>query len=95
MVATDSRSCTLLILLVATVVFDADQPHATGAQTHLNLAGTGIECVVQQLAQHRCGALDHLASGDLTDQFVGKLADGARQERGICHQGILGLALQR
>jgi len=31
----------------------------------------------------------------LTDQFIGKLADGARQERGICHWRILGLALPR
>ena len=79
----------------ATVVFDADQPNATGAQAHLDVAGSGIQRVVQQLAQHRCRSLDHLASGDLTDQFIGKLADGARQERGICHSGILGLALQR
>ena len=79
----------------ATVVFDADQPNPTGAQTHLNLAGTGIECVVQQLAQHRRRSFNDLASSDLTDQFIGKLADGARRGWGICHLGILGLALQR
>ena len=79
----------------ATVVFDADQPNPTGAQTHMNVAGTGIECVVQQLAQHRRRSLNDLASSDLTDQFIGKLADGARRGGGICHLGILGLALQR
>ena len=79
----------------ASVVFDADQPNPTGAQTHMNLAGTGIECVVQQLAQHRRRSLNDLASSDLTDQFIGKFADGSRQKRGICHRGILRLALQR
>ena len=39
--------------------------------------GAGVERVVDQLAHHRGRPLDHLAGGDLADQFVGQVADRA------------------
>ena len=59
------------------VVFDADQAHATLHQSHHDLAGPGIQGVVDQLAHHRGRALHHFTGGDLADQFVGQFLDGA------------------
>ena len=73
------------------VVFHGDQAHTTGEQAHRDVGGTRVQRVVEQLAQHRCRAFNHLASGDLADQFIGEFADGSRCERSICHRGILGL----
>ena len=39
-----------------------------------DLAGAGVQRVVDQLAHHRGRALDHLAGGDLADQLVGQFA---------------------
>jgi hypothetical protein len=90
MVATDSRSDRLAILLVAwrrsaqgqlrgryaaAVVLDHDGTHACGLQAHAYLGGAGIQRVVDQLADHGCGALDHFPGGNLADQFVGELAN--------------------
>jgi hypothetical protein len=97
MLPTDSSSCRLLILLVAwrlkrhrqlfahdaaAVVLDRDQAHAAGQQAHRDLRGAGVERVVDQLAHHRRRALDHLAGGDLADQFVGQVQDGAAGRAG-------------
>jgi hypothetical protein len=68
------------------VVLDRDQPHAAGQQAHRDLGGAGVQRVVDQFAHHRRGALHHLAGGDLADQLVGQVADGAamaRMEHGI------------
>jgi hypothetical protein len=59
------------------VVFHADQAHATGKQAQRDLRGTRVEGVVHQFSNHRGGALDHLTSGDLADQFIWEFADGA------------------
>ncbi len=70
------------------VVFDDSAAHAAAGQAHGDLAGAGIERVVDQFAHHRGRALDHLAGRDLADQFVGQFADrAARRDRkhGIHH----------
>ncbi len=92
MVPTSSSSCRSRTLLVAwrrramgssarrnaaAVVFHADQAHPTRQQAYGDLAGTGIQGVVHQFAHHRGGALYHLASGNLADQFIGQVLDGA------------------
>jgi hypothetical protein len=59
------------------VVLDRHQPHAAGQQPHRDLGGAGVQRVVDQLAHHRRGPLHHLAGGDLADQLVGQVADGA------------------
>ena len=68
------------------VVLDHDGAHAAGGQANVDLRGAGIERVVHQLAHHGGRALDHLAGGDLADQFVGQLAD--RAARGHRKHGI-------
>ncbi|MPN13176.1 hypothetical protein SDC9_160496 [bioreactor metagenome] len=59
------------------VVLHRDQAHAPGQQPHGDLRGSGIQRVVHQFAHGRGGALHHFSGGNLTDQFVRKIADGA------------------
>ena len=59
------------------VVFDRDAAHAAGHQLQLDLAGAGVDRVVNQLAHHRSRAFNHLTGGDLADQFIGEFADAA------------------
>ena len=61
----------------AAIVFHEDLADAAGHQLDGDLAGTGVQGVVHQFAHDRGRALDHLTGSDLTDQFVGQLADGA------------------
>ena len=63
------------------VVLNPNQPHAACRQAYRDLRGAGIERVVEQFAHHRSRALHHLASGNLADQFIGKVADGAARGR--------------
>ena len=60
------------------VVFNTDESHATGKQAQINVCGTGVQCVVNQLLDNRGRALNHLASGDLADQLAGQLLNGTR-----------------
>ena len=55
----------------AAVVFDRDQSNPTGEQAQGDLAGPGVQGVVDQLAHHRSGALNDLTCSDLADEFVG------------------------
>ena len=78
----------------AAVVLDHDQAHAAGLQPQRELARPGVERVVDQLAQHRSRALDHLTGGDLADERVGQLADrplrlGAGAGSGRCGGGAV------
>ena len=70
------------------VVLDHDAAHAAGREPHDDLARAGVERVVDQLAHHRGRPLDHLAGGDLADQFVGQLADRAPAARGLGQEGL-------
>jgi hypothetical protein len=70
----------------AAVVADADQADTAFFQVDVDAAGAGIERVLDQLLDHRRGAFDHLAGGDLVDEGVGKLAD----RHGIGRQGAIG-----
>ena len=70
----------------------ARTPPAVRRTVHLR--GAGVERVVHQLAHHRGRALHHLAGGDLADQFVRQLADGAARRGGDerIHRRIVGSA---
>ena len=101
MVPTDSRSASEPILLVAwrrsasgsssramplpssSTAISRTPPASSRTVTW---RGAGVERVVDQLAHHRGRALDHLAGGDLADQFVGQFADGAA--RGGDEEGV-------
>ena len=65
----------------AAVVFDRDQAHAAGEQAQGDLAGPGVQGVVDQLAHDRRGALDDLTGGDLADEFVGQFPNGRGRRR--------------
>ena len=54
-----------------TVVADADQFAAAVLQFDLDVAGTGIETVFQNLFQCRSRTFHHFAGGDLVDQVIG------------------------
>ena len=69
------------------VVLDQDGAHAARGQPQRDLASAGVERVVEQLAHHRAGALDHLAGGDLADQLVGQFTDGAARWGGARRGG--------
>ena len=78
----------------ATVVLDGNQAGAATHQAQRDAACARVHGVVHQLAHHRGRALNHLACGDLADQFIGEFADGAaRGSRGLLgsHCLILGL----
>ena len=51
----------------AAVVADADEREAAGRRHHLDLAGAGVERVLDQLLDHARRPLDHLAGGDAVD----------------------------
>ena len=57
------------------VVFKHDAAHAARGQPQHHLRGASVERVVEQLAHHRGGPLDHLTGSDLADELVGQLAD--------------------
>jgi len=61
----------------AAVVFHHDQPDAARQKAHVDLQGSCVQGVVDQLAHHGGGALNHLTRGDLADQLVGEVAYGA------------------
>ena len=71
----------------AAVVFDRDQSNPTGEQAQADLAGPSVQGVVDQLAHHRSGALDHFTRGDLADEFVGQFPDGRGRRRGAKSHG--------
>ena len=73
------------------VVLHRDQAHAAGKEAHRDLGGAGVQRVVDQFAHHRGRPLDDLAGGDLADQFIGQLKDGAAGGRGGdgVHRAIL------
>ena len=58
------------------VVGDADQREAARRRHHLDLAGAGVERVLDQLLDHARRPLDHLAGGDAVDGLGAELADG-------------------
>ena len=58
-----------------TVVAHADQAHAAFLDVDLDAPRARVEAVLDQFLDHGCRALDHLAGGDLVDEFGGKLTD--------------------
>ena len=71
------------------------------ARSHVDLAGAGVERVLEQLLHHRGRPLDHLAGGDLADQELGQVADRAHGQvrapaaAGDAHQLVVGQAEHR
>ena len=57
------------------VVADADEGEAAGGGDDLDLAGAGVERVLDELLDHARGTLDHLAGGDAVDGLRAQLAD--------------------
>ncbi len=69
------RQRQLLARNAAAVVGHRQQPHAAGGQSHRDVARSGIQRIVEQLAQHGRRPLDHLAGRDLADQLLGQRPD--------------------
>jgi len=57
------------------VVGNADQPAAAGFGDHLDVAGAGIERVLDELLDDARRTLDHLARRDAVDDGFVELAD--------------------
>jgi hypothetical protein len=60
-----------------TVVFHADEAHATGQKSQLDLCGARVQGVVYQFPNYRCRAFHYLTSRNLADQFIWQIAYGA------------------
>ncbi len=58
------------------VITNSNTLQAAVLQINMQLRGLGIQTVFQQLFNNRCGALNHLARGDLIDQVIGELLNG-------------------
>ena len=54
----------------APVVGDADAPGTTLHEVQADLAGPGVQGVLQELLDHRCRAFDYLPGGDLVPQDI-------------------------
>jgi hypothetical protein len=68
----------------AAVVADADQLDAAFFELDLDRRAARIECVFEQLLEHRSRAVDDLAGGDLADQQIGQPLDGGHCRCGRC-----------
>ncbi len=64
------------------VVADADQPPPAGLDLDANAIGARVQCVLQQLLDHRGRPVHHLAGSDLVGNLVGKNADAAHKTLG-------------
>jgi hypothetical protein len=73
----------------AAVVGDGDALDAAFLEADGDLGGARVERVFQQLLDHGRGPLDHLAGGDLRDELVGKLLDGAMGGDGAFIRAII------
>ncbi|MNT43633.1 hypothetical protein D3C72_1801170 [compost metagenome] len=62
----------------AAVVADADQAHTAFFQFDVDAAGAGIDRVLNQFLDHRCGSFDHLTGGNLIDQDFRQRPDRTR-----------------
>ena len=65
----------------AAIVGNTDQLDATFFELDLDRLAASIEGVFEQFLEHRRGALDDFASGNLADQQVGKKMDRGRRGR--------------
>src|SRR6185436_10034511 len=57
------------------VVLDAHQRASAVAKLHFDARGARIECIFHEFLHHRGRPLDHLTSGNLVGDPVGKNAD--------------------
>ena len=79
------RNPDLVRLDADAVIAHPDQTASAAFEFHLDAARSGIQRVLDQLLDHRCRALDHLAGGDLTDECVGQDLNGHRRTSRIAH----------
>jgi len=63
----------------AAVVADGDPPLATALELDLDRPRPGVESVLDELLEHRGGALDDLAGGDLADELIRQKADAGHR----------------
>ncbi len=73
-----NRQRQLLCGNAAAVVADADQAHTAFFQLDIDAAGAGIDRVLNQLLDHRCGSFDHFTGGNLVDQDFRQRPDRTR-----------------
>ena len=59
----------------ATIVADADQPHPAFFQVNVDTLRAGIQRVFNQFLDHRGGAFNDFAGGNLVDENFGELTD--------------------
>ena len=85
----------------AAIVAHPHQSDAAALDVDLDARRAGVECVLDELLDHRGGPLDHLAGGDLVDELAGKNADPhggrslqaiGRAERALSDQGVVAAA---
>lgn len=69
------RQAQLLAGDAAAVVRDPDLLDATLLELDFDDLGSGVEAGFEQLLEHRGGALDDFAGGDLVDQDFGEAVD--------------------
>ena len=62
-------------LHTVTVIAHAYQRNPSFFDPNNNTAGSGIECILDQLLDHRGRALDHLTGGDLVSDDFWKETD--------------------
>src|SRR5690606_26381560 len=60
----------------------ADQARAALLDVDVDAQRTGVEAVLDQFLDHRSRTLDHLAGGDLVDEFGGKWPDAGHPDKG-------------
>ena len=70
------------------IVADADQPASASLNFDANVAGVGIQSVLQEFFYDRGRPVYHLAGGDLIGNLVGKYADAAHSSLGYRRSGV-------
>ncbi len=56
----------------AAIITHPNGTNAAVVECHMNLCGLSVHRIFNQLFNHGCWALDHLASGNLADEKIGK-----------------------
>jgi hypothetical protein len=63
------------------IVGDTKAPDAAAFEVDVDLRGSGVERVLEQLLERRRRALDDLARGDLVDEVVGQRVYSRHRQR--------------
>ena len=73
-----SRQCETKLVFIdaASIITYANELLPTGYDIYVHAQRAGIQAVLDQFLDDRCGPLHHLAGSDLVNQMVRKLQDG-------------------